>query len=230
MNPAGEFQAFSPTHVFTLVVCIVTTSMCLLLGRRAVAAGDDRKVARAIGVIGVFINAWSWIFWLEPERLDIRKSIPMELCDMACLVAAASMFSHRRIFATLTVFWGFGLTTQAFITPIITESFPTERFMLFWALHLFIVTASLYQYFVRQYRPEFSDLKNTILFTAAWVACMFVFDLIVGANYGFVGNTETARPTIVSVLGPWPLRAILLCAIATLWLWILWLLLRKRAS
>jgi len=198
MNPVGEFQAFSPTHAITLLVCIVITTTCLLLGRRAINAGDDRTVARTLGVFGIFVNAWSLIFWLSPDRLDISKSIPMELCDMACIVAAISMLSHQRIFATLTVFWGFGLTTQAFITPIVTE--------------------------------PFADLKRTIGLTVIWVACMFVFNIIFNANYGFVGNTETARPTIVSLLGPWPLRAFLLCTIVTVWLWILWLLLRRRTS
>jgi hypothetical integral membrane protein (TIGR02206 family) len=230
MNPVGEFQAFSPTHAITLLVCIVITTTCLLLGRRAINAGDDRTVARTLGVIGIFVNAWSWIFWLSPDRLDISKSIPMELCDMACIVAAISMLSHQRIFATLTVFWGFGLTTQAFITPIVTEPFPSERFLLFWALHLFIVTTALYHSCVRKYRPDFADLKRTIGLTVIWVACMFVFNIIFNANYGFVGNTETARPTIVSLLGPWPLRAFLLCTIVTVWLWILWLLLRRRTS
>jgi uncharacterized membrane protein YwaF len=38
-------------------------------------------------------------------------------------------------------------------------------------------------------------------------------DLALGANYGFLGPSKPAQPTLVEVLGPWPQRLAVIFAI-----------------
>jgi uncharacterized membrane protein YwaF len=44
--------------------------------------------------------------------------------------------------------------------------------------------------------------------TVVWTAGVFVLNLMIGSNYGYVGRGEPGALTIVDALGPWPLRVV----------------------
>ncbi|MFZ4574530.1 MAG: TIGR02206 family membrane protein [Phycisphaerales bacterium] len=223
-----EFHAFTLEHGLTFAVCAALTVVLIALGLSARRRGTEHSVARVWGWIGVAVNVWSWIYWLAPANFDLKKSMPLELCDIACIVAPLSLMAHRRIFASLIFFWGIGLSSQAFVTPVLTDPFPTQRFWLFWALHLVIVATAFYQVIVRKYRPTLKDLLIVIAVSTAWVSSMFALDMVIDANYGFVGNVKTERPTAVDILGAWPRRVFLMGAIVIGLFTALWAIFRSR--
>ena len=62
---------------------------------------------------------------------------------------------------------------------------------------------------------------------------MFTIDAVFGLNYGYVGDTMPSRPTLLDVLGPWPLRVLfmmLLGAGGMTVLWLPWWFLDRSAS
>ena len=70
---------------------------------------------------------------------------------------------------------------------------------------------------VRHAGPRISSsLRDffTASVAAAYVAIVLPIDLATGWNYGFVGPGRPEVPTIVDLLGPWPLRLVFIAAIA----------------
>ena len=52
--------------------------------------------------------------------------------------------------------------------------------------------------------------------SAAYVAVVLPIDILLGANYGFVGKSRPLNPSIVDLLGPWPERLLIIVPLAAL--------------
>jgi hypothetical integral membrane protein (TIGR02206 family) len=163
-------------------------------------------------------------------------SLPLQLCDLAALVAAGAMITDWRPLRALLYFWGIGLSTQAFISPIIQAGPNSLRFWMFFVSHTMIVGSAIYDLIVRGYRPRGRDALLAMGVTAAYSLSMFLLDIYlsravgVQINYGFVGNTTPDNPTIMNKLGPWPLRVLILALIVIAgftMLWAVWPLSRR---
>jgi uncharacterized membrane protein YwaF len=86
---------------------------------------------------------------------------------------------------------------------------------------------------VQRFRPEWSDLRFALLVGVLYAAAIFTVDAAYGLNYGYLGQGTPSRPTLLDVLGPWPLRVVfivLLGAGAMTVLWLPWLFMRRIAQ
>ena len=195
----------------TLGVIAAVLAIGVGLRRRGI---DDRSLR--LSAIVLAIPAWLfmqlWYAWYAWDPVD---AAPLHICDLGGVVAMFALSSrgggHLRWFRAVLFFWAIGLTTQAFFTPVLTaEQGPdTMKFWLFWISHGWVVGAALYDLIVRGYRPTLVDLGRGIVVTAAWLAVVFVINVLPdgGYNYGYVGPVDD-QPGIVALLGPWPLRVV----------------------
>lgn len=219
-----EFHPYSAAHAGAVAVCAVLTAVSCTLGLRwkRTSPERERRLAFAWGGFVVATNAWSIIYWVLPGRFDPRTSFPLQLCDLAGIVAALAFLTPWRWSRTLIYFWGLGLSTQAFVTPTLHEGAGTMRFWLFWGTHLCIVGSALYDLIVRSYRPGWRDLATAVAISIGWLIAVTVVNLALGANYGYVGNTTPDVPTFIDHLGPWPARVFVIAglgigAFAVMW-------------
>lgn len=233
-DPAAPhaFHSFTLTHLIAVLVCAAAIVLSCYFGRLWTRTHkNDPRERQLRGVWGGFVigvNLWSLVYWLLPARFDIKESLPLQLCDLACIVAAVAMLTRQRWAHTLLFFWGIGLSTQAFITPTLKFYPGHMEFWLFWLVHLSIVGSAIYLLVVRRYRPTIRDLALAIATSLAWLACMLVLNHILGSNYGYVANTHPDRPTVIDTLGPWPQRVFILGAIVIAIFTALWAVARPR--
>lgn len=209
----------------TLGVIAAVLAIGIGLRRRGI---DDRPLR--LSAIALAIPAWLfmqlWYAWYAWDPVDAG---PLHICDLGGVVAMFALASrgcgHLRWYRAVLFFWAIGLTTQAFITPVLTEEQgpDTMKFWLFWFSHGGVVGAALYDLIVRGYRPTLRDLGRGIVVTAAWLAVVFLINVLPegGYNYGYVGPVND-QPGIVALLGPWPRRVlwmalIVLAAFTAIW-------------
>jgi hypothetical integral membrane protein (TIGR02206 family) len=236
-SAASSFHSFSATHALVVLVCATAVGVSCALGRAWRRAGpfDTRegRLATAWGGFVLAINLWSWVYWFLPARFNVQESLPLQLCDIACITAALAYLTRWRWCVTLTYFWGLGLSSQAFITPTLTNGPGHMEFWLFWLVHLAIVGSAVYHVAVWKYRPGTRDLGLAIGVSLVWLGAMLVVNAYLGSNYGYVANTRPDRPTVIDALGPWPFRVVLLAAIAIgifILLWAIWRPWRTRLN
>ena len=206
----------------------------------AVACGRRQQAPRAPAPFEctlAWINLLVWIvshgYWQWPGRFDAATTLPLQMCHITSLIASAVLLTHQRTLRAILYFWAFGLCTQALITPSLVEPPSSPVFWAFWFLHGFVMLAAIYDLAVNGFRPGWRDYRIACMASALYVATVLPIDLLLGANYGFVGRSRPANPSIVDLLGPWPERLLIiapLAALAMLLALLPWLAARRLTS
>lgn len=208
-----RFAPFSPLHAAALLAIALVTAAAVRAGRSSIRADRARGVERAIGVafVGVWIAMHGW--WLMPPRLNPLTTLPLQMCHWAALASGLYLATRARSLAVLLYFWGFALCTQALATPALEDGPVSHVFWYFWLSHGMIVGVAAYAVAVHGFRPSWRDWRFACVAGGGYAATAIAVDLAIGANYGFLGPSKPAVPTIVDVLGPWPLRLVPIFAV-----------------
>ena len=75
---------------------------------------------------------------------------------------------------------------------------------------------AVYDLAVNRFRPTWRHYAIACAASAAYVAVVLPINLMLGANYGFVGKSKPLNPSIIDVLGPWPERLLIIVPLAAL--------------
>lgn len=201
---------FSGLHGLVLASIFALTASAIAAARRA---KDPRPVERAVG--WAYVAAWltTYGFLLFPPLHEPAKTYPLQLCHLAAIAAAALLITRREWLRPLVYFWGLALSTQALVTPSLTEGPAIYPFWFFWTTHGLILGTALYDVLALGYRPDWRGYRMACAAAAAYVAVVLPLDLVFGWNYGFVGPSKPEVRTIVDALGPWPERLALIVGI-----------------
>jgi hypothetical integral membrane protein (TIGR02206 family) len=141
---------------------------------------------------------------LARDEWSVRRSLPLALCDVALVVAAAACWwPQRQLAVELTYFWGLAGTLQAVVTPDLGASFPELDFFMFVTGHLGIVTAAVFLVVGLRRRPRRGAVLRVFAITLAYTACVGIFNWLTDANYMYLARPPR-RTSLISVLGPWP--------------------------
>jgi hypothetical integral membrane protein (TIGR02206 family) len=201
-----EFSAYGPSHLVVLGIFVIGAVLLVWLGRRQTEA-QARLLGRilAVAMLTAFIVALVY----KLIRPTLGTSVPLQLCDLAELVAAYALWSQRHWAFSLTYFWGLVLSSQALITPDIgtpeegAPDFPHHLFVTFFVLHVLVVWSAIYLTWGRGMRPTWRSYGFAVGAALTWVALTFTFNVIAGTNYGYL-NGKPPTASVLDLLGPWP--------------------------
>ena len=201
-----EFSAYGPSHLAVLAVFVVGATLLVLVGRRLT---EERARILSRVLAGLLVAVFCVALVYKLIRPDIQTSIPIQLCDVAELMAAYALWTQRPWACAVTYYWGLFLSSQALLTPDIgtpaegAPDFPHHLFVTFFALHVLVVWAAVYLTWGRRIHPDWRSFRFTVAITLVWVALTFTFNLIAGTNYGYL-NGKPAAASVLDLLGPWP--------------------------
>lgn len=213
----------STHHAIVLVVCAALTAGVLWYGRRGTRPQALARRYLALAGIGVWLA--SGVFYSIPPQLKPYESLPIQACDILALIAPLALIRPTRLLRAMVYFGAFGLTLQAFLTPVIDTGPDTLKFYIFWSLHLSIILCALFDLVVGGYRPTGRDLLRAIAAWAVYAVGMIVLNYPTGWYYGYLGPEipPNAANTILKYLGPWPIRPLSMMLLATTLFVLLWL-------
>ncbi len=132
-----------------------------------------------------------------------KTSLPLPLCDLAVLLAAAACFWRVPILVELTYFWGLAGTLQGVLTPDLSVGFPHLVFWQYVVGHLGIVFAASFLVFGLGIVPRRGAVRRVFALSVAYSALVGLVDALTGANYMFL-RQPPGEWTLLRVLGPWP--------------------------
>lgn len=228
---ADSFSQFSVFHAVCVAICAsVVIAVCLFAKRlknSSVSNREPRFASALGGSMGVVAIAYT-AYFLAPGRFSWQTSLPLQFCDLLVIAAPLSLLTSIRWIRTLVVFWGIGLSTQAFVSPIVHVGYAHTYFWLFWGSHLAIVMAALYHLAVYRFRARIADLVTVTVAMCVYAAVIIPLDMALDANYGFAGRSKPGAASIIDALGPWPLRLVWMFLIQQVLMVVLWFLLRER--
>lgn len=214
------FRPFSLTHAVTLLCVAALIALAVVHGRRARNENAPTSFERALA----FANLAVWLaahgYWQMPGRFDPVTTLPLQMCHITSLIASAVLLTRNHTLRAVLYFWAFGLCTQALITPSLIEPPSSPVFWAFWFLHGFVMLVAVYDLAARGLRPHWREYRVACIAAATYVTVVLPIDLLLGANYGFLGKSRALHPSIVDLLGPWPQRLAIIVPLAALAMWV----------
>ncbi|OBG20846.1 hypothetical protein A5765_22345 [Mycolicibacterium celeriflavum] len=217
---ARQFEPYGPSYWGALAVFVIGAVLLVWAGR----SQSDRHaevLSRSLGAVTAVIYAAILVYNLIPPTL--AGSVPLQLTDLATVVAAYALWTQRHWAYALTYYWGLVLSVQALISPVLRgPDFPHYRFLAFYAIHLLVVWAAIYLTWGRGLRPDWRSLRFAIFVTLIWAAATMVFNAVAGTNYGFL-NAKPSTASLLDVLGPWPVYVLVgATLVAAVWALMTW--------
>lgn len=227
------FQPFTTMHGLAVLLSVAFWAVIIPLARRW--HGTPRRLAleRTMGWLSLGLVLAQDIWWMLPENFQAEKSLPLQLCDIADLLVPLVWFFQWRKPAALVYFWGMAFSTQAFITPALTQGPSSPAFWFFWMTHAMIVGTACFTVAAGGFRPMWPDYVWAMGMALLYVCVVLPVDVLFGFNYGFVGNSLPEHGGLAGHLGPWPWRVLALLAVAFLvssLLLLPWVFVRARES
>jgi hypothetical integral membrane protein (TIGR02206 family) len=193
----------TPTAYGVTVAVGLVAGVLLVVGARQRPGAWRLWVAFLLGAV-LLADAVSFVVALVVAgTFSAKTSLPLALCDMAALVAAAACFSRRVVLVELTYFWGLAGTLQAVITPDLNAGFPHLVFFQYMVGHLGIVLAAVYLVVGLRISPRPGAVLRVFVITLAYTGFVGLIDGLTGANYMFL-RSPPGEWTLLRVLGPWP--------------------------
>ena len=136
-------------------------------------------------------------------RWSAETSLPLALCDVALLVAAAACWWRLPLLVELTWFWGMAGTLQAVATPDLGVAFPHLVFFQYVVGHEGIVLAALLLVVGMRIVPRPGAVPRVLAITVGYTVLVGLVDAVTGANYMYL-RSPPGSWTVLRLLGPWP--------------------------
>ena len=205
-----HWENFSALHLATVAGFGVLWFGFCLIGRRLRGSPALEAWRRALGALVLF----SWCFangvQMLPSHFDAAVVLPLQICDIAGLVAALAIWQPGRLRSALLHFWGLGFSVQAILTPELQHGPAYVDFWTFWLPHANLTGAALYALAADGYRPRWADARLAFYGALLYLALVLPFDLLSGFNYGYVGPAMPGNASLIDFLGPWPWRVVVM--------------------
>ncbi len=191
---------FAAEHIAALIVIAASAAVLTVAVRRN--AGAWLKVLAAVLVVDE-VSWWVYLAAGGGEPGQRVQPLPLQLCDMGIFVAAAALWTRRQLLVETIYFWALAGTLQALLTPDLPQHFPTYPYFQYYIAHGGVVTAALVLVIGVGIRPRRWGFVRVAALTIVYTAFVGLVDAVTGADYMFL-RAKPGSPTLLDVLGPWP--------------------------
>jgi hypothetical integral membrane protein (TIGR02206 family) len=197
-----SLQELTSEHLAALAAIAVVTAALCVAGRRWPGRWIGATLV-ALGLLSLASEAM-WIGWLVVERQwTAAIGLPLHICDMGTVLAAAALWTRRRVLVELLWFWAIAGTLLALLTPDIPQAFPGILWFQYYLAHGCIVAAALFLVIGLRIEPGRTAAIRAAALTLAYTAVVGALDVVTGGNYLFLRQPPLS-PTLLNLMGPWP--------------------------
>lgn len=198
------FILFGTAHLVALGVILLFNLSFLFLRTEKRAAW--RKPLRVSMAVVLIINELGWHLWnLVNGQWTVETMLPLHLCSLFVFLSAIMLLTRNYPIYEFAYFLGIGGAVQALLTPDAgIYGFPHYRFLQTMISHGLIVSASVYMTLVEGFRPTWRSLGKVALWGNAYMAVVFVINLLLGSNYMYLAH-KPVTASALDLLGPWPI-------------------------
>ena len=202
---------FAAEHLGALAAIAVATAALVLAARRWREHGWLRWFAIVLLIDEV--SWWAYLLAGGVPGLELRYSLPLQLCDVTIFIAAAALWTRHQLLIEITYFWGLAGTIQALLTPDLPQHFPSYQYWQYYLAHGGVVAAAFVLVVGLRRYPRPWAVARIAALTVAFAAFVGVIDLLAGANYMYL-REKPPSPTPLDLMGPWPVYVLVAAGVA----------------
>ena len=192
---------FGPDHLAALFLSILAAYLVVRTARRGPAEAERvRTILRVL--LPLMVIAWP-VEEILRGQAAIWAIFPLDLCTFNLFVTVIALFTKSPKLFECMFFWGIG-AFLAMVTPPLTQTFPHPRYLAFFALHALLVCA--WAFMVSGLRMQLSRgaWLRVWIYTNGLAALVAIVDVTFDKNYFFLRGLPDGGPTLLNLLGPWP--------------------------
>jgi hypothetical integral membrane protein (TIGR02206 family) len=193
---------FRPDQLGAVAVAAVLCA-ALCTGARVRPGAWTGVVARLLAVVLVANLAVWQVVTLAQGHWSPTNGLMLDLCPVSAVVAAAALWTRRRLLAELTYFWGCAGSVQGLLTPDHRYRFPDYFYFQFYVTHAGVVLAGLFLVVGLRLAPRRGAVARVFTLTLGFAAVAALVDVVTGGNYMFLRD-QGGRGTLLDLMGPWP--------------------------
>jgi len=215
------FAAFGRSHLIVMGLAVALPAGLAMIARRQRSENFARTVSFAFAA--ELIATWIVWYWLIVARgwISAQTILPMDLCDWATIATLATLLRPNQRSYELAYFWAFSGTLQALVTPELYYDFPDLRFIIFFAFHGGTIAAVLFLTLARGLRPHRSSLPRVIAWSLLYLVSALAVNRLFATNFGYL-STKPTTPSLLDVMGPWPVYIVALVGVGILYVFVLY--------
>lgn len=202
---AGTFEYMSGSHITVLLV-IAALILLLFLYRSQLRRSPLLKELLRWNLASVLILSQLTLeIWYQAYGLwDIKKTLPLELCSLTLILSIMMLNTKSRLLYIFVFYAGIGGALAALLTPNLGYAFPHFRFIQFFIAHGAIILSAFYMTWIENYRLSFRSVPIVFILLNMAAGLVWFTNQITGANYMFLSH-KPDTPSILDLLGPYPL-------------------------
>jgi len=201
------FQIFYPPHLIALTL-ILLLNLGFVYFRRVESSQARQRVRYAMATI-LILNEIGWHLWhIFTGQWTIQTMLPLHVCSVLVFLGAAMLITRNDTLYEVQYLLGIGGAIQAVLTPDVgLYGFPHFRFFQTFISHGLIISSAIYMTVVEGYRPTVKSLWRVFWLTNVYMIFVGLVNWAMGSNYMFIAR-KPDTPSLIDVLGPWPLYII----------------------
>jgi hypothetical integral membrane protein (TIGR02206 family) len=218
----GHMTPYGTQHLAVLAVVAVATVLCVRAARRAARSPEGslrlRRILRTAGW-ALLSNSVAWTLWgFTPGTWSIEESLPLHFSDALRFLGPIALITTARWAVVISYFWGLTLNLQSVLTPDVNYFvWPPLEFAEYWIAHGAGVLIPLALVWGLGLHPTWRGFALAYAATLAWAGLAFAVNTATGANYAYLSHAP-AGPSLLDVMGPWPLYILVeAAAVALVW-------------
>jgi len=224
------FLPFGTAHLATLTLFVILAAGMAYAGRLLRGSPWQLRASRALAIMLLVTQVPIRVALLLPRNWDLRYSLPLQICDIAAIIAVFALWTHGRWAFAIVYYWALTMTALAMLTPDLGFGFPHIYFLLFYLEHGLVVVSAAYLTWGVGLRPSWRLYRMILVVTAAYATGLFLFNRLADTNYMYL-NAKPKVPTLLDYLGPHPIYVLVGAALAcAIWAAMTWPWCRGKAS
>ena len=196
------FRPFSLEHIITMTI-IFFLSILICIFRKNIK--EQRRFYRfTLAFMILAANVLYHLWLLNEHAWSVKKALPLQLSDLAALLAIVMLLSKSKRIFQFVYFAGVASAIQAIVTPDLYHfSFPHFLYFQSFVSHGGVILASLFMVVAFGYRPTIRAMWWTILCVNLYAVFIYFMNRRLGSNYMYIMK-KAGMNTLLNILGPWP--------------------------
>ena len=169
-----------------------------------------------------------WAFRYSHEGVHVAN-LPFQLCDVTLWMTAVACVTAIPLAVEVAYFAGIAGAGMALLTPDLWSPWPSYPAVYFFVAHGGIVVACAVLTAGARVPLRAGAVWRAFAVLAAYALAIGIFNAVFGTNYMYLCR-KPHNPSLLDVLGPWPLYLAPAGAIGLALFWLLWLPVRPRTA
>jgi len=210
---AGDpFVMLGTPHLVVLVILLIVNLSLLRLRHASQRVKDAFRIG--LGIV-LLVNEIAWHVWNAAVGMwTLQTMLPLHLCSVLVWVSGFMLLTNSTRAYEFVYFLGVGAGIQAVMTPDLgIYGYPHFRFFQTFISHGGIIVAAMFMTLVQHQRPYPSSIKRVMAGGILYMIIVYGINSLVGSNYLFIMH-KPETPSLIDLLGPWPIYILGLFGIA----------------